>query len=87
MSAKPYNGHHCWNCWNVALWIGNDEGLYRLALKCKEGTGSLTRAAQEFREQIWLGGSDKLRSKNGIQTPDGARFTMTSVKAALAGLE
>jgi hypothetical protein len=25
---REYNGHHCWNCWNVALWIANDEPLY-----------------------------------------------------------
>jgi len=29
---SKYQGHRSWNAWNVALWIGNDEGLYHLAL-------------------------------------------------------
>ena len=31
---REYNGHESWNAWNVALWIGNDEPLYRFALEC-----------------------------------------------------
>lgn len=80
-----YNGHHCWNCWNVALWIGNDEPLYRAALECKRRpslrTGkapSLHVAACRFiREAVG----------QGARTPDGARYSMTAVKAALAELE
>lgn len=26
-----YNGHKNWTHWNVALWLGGDEGLYRFA--------------------------------------------------------
>jgi len=76
-----YNGHHCWNCWNVSLWISNDEGLYRFALDCKRRPRndgkpvSLHVAANRF-----------LACVNG-RTPDGARYTHTAVKAALDGLE
>ena len=73
--AKPYNGHHCWNCWNVALWISNDEGLYNLALECKRERKNSRLAAKEF-----------IRFMPEM-TPDGAKYTLTAVAAALRGLE
>ncbi len=32
MNNESYNGWRNYETWNVALWIGNDERLYRLAL-------------------------------------------------------
>jgi hypothetical protein len=77
-----YNGHHCWNCWNVALWIGNDEGLYRLALECKRRIVQHTGKAPSLNIAVtrFLNGCDK-------RTPDGAKYTRTAVKHALEGLE
>lgn len=82
MSTKPYNGHHCWNCWNVALWISNDEPLYRAALHCLRPRSdgrpvSDNLAALRFAEEVM---------PNRARTPDGARYTHAAVKAALAGL-
>ena len=71
---SEHNGHHCWNCWNVSLWIANDEPLYRFALECKEGV-SLDRAARRFKAYV------------GDRTPDGASYSLKSIRAALAGLE
>ena len=31
-----YNGWKNYETWNVALWIGNDEGLYNMAKECKD---------------------------------------------------
>lgn len=85
MRKGEYEGHHCWTCWNVALWIANDEGLYRFALECLKrphATGhrvgkvpSLNVAATRFLQMC------------GPRTPDGARYTRVAVKNALEGLE
>jgi len=73
--TKPYNGHHCWTCWNVSLWIGNDEELYTEALRHKREAKTLGIATRRF-----LAGLPKC-------TPDGARYTFRGVHDALAGLE
>ena len=31
-----YNGWENYETWNVALWIGNDEGLYDIARRCDD---------------------------------------------------
>ena len=33
---KQYNGWTNYATWNVALWIGNDEGLYHIARRCRD---------------------------------------------------
>jgi hypothetical protein len=86
-----YNGHRNWNHWNVSLWLNNDEGLYRLAKDCilrsqswrgfyKNKTGPTPReiAAEWFVE--------RLEALDITRTPDGAPYTVTSVRAAMRGL-
>ena len=75
MTAKPYNGHPSWNAWNVSLWIANDESLYSFALRCIDENPNLQVAARAFRDGIGV-----------TRTPDGAKYTQTSVRHALAGL-
>jgi hypothetical protein len=53
-----YNGWTNRETWNVALWIGNDEGLYNLARECK--------TYEAFR--------DEMREMGVTETPDGVAY-------------
>jgi len=73
-----YNGHKNWNHWNVSLWIGNDEGLYQMAKECICKARTKDRAASDF-----LG---LLNDMGVTETPDGAKYSKTTIRAALCGL-
>jgi len=76
-----YNGHRSWNAWNVALWIGNDEPLYRFAMEC-------LNSPQVNRNKRGIAHATRLfmRAVGGERTPDGAKYNALSVKDALIGL-
>jgi hypothetical protein len=74
-----YQGHKNWDHWNVALWIGNDEGLYLAAKECIAGGTSKTESAEMFLDWLHTTGVNK--------TPDGAQYTLENVTAAFEGLE
>lgn len=69
--SKPYNGHRSWNAWNVSLWINNDEGLYREAVRLAERYG-IERGARHMTTNL-----------AGERTPDGARYNLTCVREAM----
>lgn len=69
-----YQGHRSRAAWNVALWVGNDEPLYRRAVELKRKFG-VARAAHKLLDEL------------PERTPDGYRYTVTSLREALAGLE
>ena len=71
-----YNGHKNWNHWNVALWLFNDEGLYRLMVDTVEQARTLDEAASGLLEYLLEWGDSV--------TPDGAPYSFTSIRAALA---
>jgi hypothetical protein len=73
-----YNGHPSWNCWNVALWIGSDEFLYRCAVEALHSTHNIRQATNVF-----FG----LTGLKYEKTPDGGDFNPTAVERALKGLE
>lgn len=75
---KKYNGHKNWNHWNVSLWINNDEGLYRLAHECVRRAPNRAAAAQSFFDYLAEIGTDK--------TPDGAPYSVSSIRAAMVGM-
>lgn len=73
-----YNGHATKGHWNVSLWIGNEEPLYRFAMACIQGGKAknpakwLTISAHRF-----------LAVYGGEKTPDGFQYTTARVRAAL----
>lgn len=75
-----YNGHKNWNHWNVCLWINNDEGLYQLArMYVRHADGNKLRAARAFVESM--------QAIDQPKTPDGAPYSLSSVRAAMSGME
>lgn len=81
-----FNGHKNWNHWNVYLWINNDEGLYNSARFYRQhyrkahgcGRTGAERAARAMLENL---------NDNGIrETPDGAPYSVSSIRAAMVGM-
>ena len=66
------NGHKNWNHWNVALWINNDEGLYRAVKRYAQRYGKAEGARLLMRDYF-----------ENQSTPDGAPYSYSSVRAAL----
>ncbi len=73
-----YNGHKNWQQWNVSLWINNDEGLYKLARYYARKSTNRADAAEGMLEQLNSGGI--------YETPDGAKYSKTSIRAAMVGI-
>lgn len=70
-----YNGHPTRALWNVALWFGNDEGLYSLARDEMRRARTKDIAAQRI--------FDILKECGNVATPDGYNYTRTNVRYAL----
>ncbi len=73
--SKPFNGHRNWNHWNVSLWINNDEGLYNLARDHVRHSRGKTLAAAAFVHEM--------HTLDTPKTPDGAPYSLSSVRAAM----
>jgi hypothetical protein len=69
-----FNGHKNWNHWNVSLWINNDEGLYRMAQRLN----SIMSKQDAAEEMLHI-----LKSNGQAKTPDGAPYSITTIKAAM----
>lgn len=70
-----YNGHRSWNAWNIALWIGSDEGLYNMAKDCIREMKTREQAARRMLSYL-----------DGQKTPDGAIYNKTCILEAMRGL-
>tara|TARA_R110000751_G_scaffold212135_1_gene315564 strand:+ start:637 stop:933 length:297 start_codon:yes stop_codon:yes gene_type:complete len=96
------NGHKNWNHWNVSLWIWNTEALAKRAQSyIWSPQYTLDEAAKYLLQDIksmsaFSGPFSGLEGGEGIRlsdehgqhahTPDGAPYTFTSIRAALAGM-
>ena len=87
---SKYNGHKNWNHWNVSLWINNDERLYRHALECINTAKGYTAAGALRVYGIHKSGRDLaaclMMQSLPTATPDGAPYTITTIRAAMRDL-
>lgn len=77
---SKYNGHKNWNHWNVSLWINNDEGLYRMA---QNFINRYPRVGREKQARLML---ERLHDEDITRTPDGAPYSISSIRAAMVGM-
>lgn len=77
-----FNGHKNWNHWNVSLWLSNDESLYRTMRQCVYSTKTRTQAAETMLELL-----KAAQHTSAPKTPDGAPYSVTSIRAAMVGLK
>lgn len=71
MTDTTYNGWANHATWNVALWIGGDEGLYEFAKGCED--------YKDFAQQLKEVSGD---SAIGYQTPDGVAWNDSGLDIA-----
>jgi hypothetical protein len=73
-----FNSHKNWNHWNVSLRVNNDEGLYSLArMACRDQIHRLAAARYML---------DCLTARGTTKTPDGAPYSVSSIRAAMVGM-
>lgn len=76
---SKFNGHKNWNHWNASLWINNDEFLYSIALNCvKRYPNARESAARHM--------LTRLHDDGVTHTPDGAPYSISSIRAAMVGM-
>jgi len=80
-----YQGHKNWNHWNVSLWINNSQNLYNLAKECIDNNkGNRENAAREMLDILSY--TEFPYCKEKPFTPDGAPYSVSSIRAAMVGM-
>lgn len=77
---SKYNGHKNWNHWNVSLWINNDEELYRMA---QNFVARYPKVGRQKQAELML---QRLHDEGITHTPDGAPYSVSSIRAAMVGM-
>ena len=72
--AREYNGYRSWDAFNVAWWLINDEGLH----------GQMVHCVKESKNQEQA--SRMLLAMLPDETPDGAKYSLRSIRKAMVGL-
>lgn len=67
--ADKYNGWANYQTWNVALWIGNDEGLYSIARE----------TVRYERKAPYLAFVSQMHDLGMYQTPDGVAWNDSGI--------
>ena len=67
-NQEKYNGWYNYNTWNVALWIGKDEGLYSIAKEIAERE-QLNTYPEPYKAFI-----EYMRELESTETPDGVAW-------------
>lgn len=76
---NKFNGYKNWNYWNVSLWINKDEYLYREAVH-------LVKHYPRARESAARHMLGWLKDQDITHTPDGAPYSVSSIRAAMRGM-
>ena len=77
---SKYNGYKNWNHWNVSLWLNNDEYLYSIMLnmaRCYKFSGRDAQARHTL---------ERLKDEGITHTPDGAPYSVSSIRSAMVGI-
>lgn len=59
---ETYNGYENWATWNVCLWLGNEEPLYREAQRIARRSEVTPKAAEDFVKELMPNGTPDFNS-------------------------
>ena len=83
MTQSKYNGWANYETWNVALWIGNDEGLYREAVRFMRRDGASSR--KPYSDFIEYAGMSGEKTADGVKW-DGSRLGLRELNTMMREL-